>query len=40
MKRKSLILLFALAALISSLVGSQPVLAAERTVELRTPGCV
>jgi len=40
MKKKNFVLLFALAALLSAIVGSQPVLAAERTVELRTPGCV
>jgi ABC-type sugar transport system substrate-binding protein len=40
MKKRGLFLLLLLAALLSSLLVSQTALAAERIVELRTPGCV
>jgi hypothetical protein len=40
MKRRKLFLLFVLAALLTSLFVSQTASAAERIVELRTPGCV
>jgi hypothetical protein len=40
MKKKSLFLLLVLAALLASFVSSQTALAAERIVELRTPGCI
>jgi hypothetical protein len=40
MKRKSLFLLLVMAALLAWFAGSQAAWAAERTVEIRTPGCV